>query len=117
MSDLIGPRALGVPGNDGSPANEGAVLKDKADKEIDRILDEQYKRGMKILTENRDVLDMLAKLLIEKEKISGVEMLQEIKKLKPELIKEDAIQKVLAQSNPKDRVINDGAVIEAELVK
>ena len=103
MSDVIGPRALGTPGNDGSPANEGAVLKDKADKEIDRILTEQYERGMNILTENRDVLDMLAKLLIEKEKISGVEMLQEIKKIKPHLVKEDAIEKVLATSNPKDK--------------
>jgi hypothetical protein len=28
------------------PAQEGSELKDKADEEIDRILNEQYQRGM-----------------------------------------------------------------------
>ena len=74
------------------------------DDEIDRILTEQYDRGMTILTDNRDVLDMLAKFLIEKEKISGVAMLKEIEKMKPELIKSGAIEKVIAASNPKDRI-------------
>lgn len=33
---------------------------------------------MKLLTENRDVLDMIAQTLIEKEKINGVELVQKI---------------------------------------
>jgi ATP-dependent Zn protease len=41
-------------------------------------LQEQYDRGMKLLTENRDVLDMIAQTLIEKEKINGVELVQKI---------------------------------------
>jgi len=38
-------------------ASEGANIKNKADAEIDRILREQYDRGMTLLTENRPVLD------------------------------------------------------------
>ena len=68
--------------------NEGADLKNKAEAEIDRILDEQYARGMKILTENRDVLDAIAKSLIENEKINGKELLNVIKSVNPELISE-----------------------------
>ena len=59
-------------------ANEGADLKNKADAEIDRILEEQYARGMKLLTDNRDVLDAIAKILIENEKINGKELLKTI---------------------------------------
>ena len=45
-------------------SGDGSDIKNKADKEIDRILKEQYERGMKLLTENRDVLDLVAKTLI-----------------------------------------------------
>ena len=73
MSDSIGPRAL-ASGNFGSelPPFDGTKLMDKADDEIDRILADQYKRGMKLLTENKEILDKIATVLIEKEKISGV---------------------------------------------
>ena len=64
MSDVIGPRAIEGKSSIGSL--------NKSDAEIDRILKEQYDRGMKILTENRDVLDVIAKTLIEEEKITGV---------------------------------------------
>jgi ATP-dependent Zn protease len=43
------------------------------------------------LTDNRNILDAIAKTLIEKEKITGVEMLQIIKQLKPELVTDEAI--------------------------
>ena len=77
MSDIIGPRNISQQAM--SPmqqmmmggASEGADLKNKADAEIDRILAEQYERGMNILTENREVLDAIAKILIEEEKING----------------------------------------------
>lgn len=45
-------------------SGDGSDLKNKADKEIDRILKEQYERGMKLLTENRAVLDLVAKTLV-----------------------------------------------------
>ena len=53
----------------------GIKLMRKADDEVDRILTEQYERGLRILESNKDVLEAIAKVLIEKEKISGVELL------------------------------------------
>ena len=47
---------------------------------------------MKLLTENRDVLDEIAKTLIEKEKIDGKELLDVMKKIKPELVSDQAIE-------------------------
>ena len=55
------------------------MIKEKVDAEIDRILSEQYERGMQLLTDNRDVLDAIAKLLIEEEKIDGKQLLNLIK--------------------------------------
>ena len=66
MSEIIGPRNL-VSQQQGfmsQASGDGSDIKNKADKEIDRILKEQYERGMKLLTENRDVLDLVAKTLI-----------------------------------------------------
>lgn len=75
MSDVIGPRNVAGPGGtmygEGSGSVQGSQIKEKVDKEIDRILDEQYKRGLSLLSENRDVLDAIAKCLIEEEKIDG----------------------------------------------
>lgn len=50
---------------------------------MDRILQEQYQRGMKIITENRDILDQIAKTLIEKEKIDGGQLINIIEGIKP----------------------------------
>lgn len=76
MSDVIGPRNISGGGGGGNmfqaqSAGEGANIRNKADAEIDRILKEQYDRGMKLLTENRDVLDLIANTLIKEEKITG----------------------------------------------
>lgn len=84
----------------GGPA-EGAELKNKADEEIDRILAEQYERGMQLLTNNRDVLDQIAKTLIEKEKIDGKELLNVIKSVKPNLVSAKAMEAVSAMVAPK----------------
>jgi cell division protease FtsH len=43
------------------------------DKEIKRIVDEQYARATKLLTENRDMLDRLANELLERETIDEAE--------------------------------------------
>ena len=76
MSDVIGPRNISGGGQSqnmfsAQSAGEGSSIKNKADAEIDRILKEQYERGMQLLTTNRNVLDAVAMTLIEKEKISG----------------------------------------------
>ena len=67
---------------------------DKADAEIDRILAEQYERGMSLLTEHRGILDAIADRLIEKEKIDGVEMLELIKGINAQLVSDDAMAAV-----------------------
>ena len=87
MSEVIGPRAIGATQPGMQAPQESKALKNRADEEVDRILTEQYNRGMDLLTENRDILDMIAKTLIEKEKITGDELLEKIKEMKPELIK------------------------------
>ena len=43
------------------------------DKEIKRIVDEQYARAIKLLTDNRDMLDRLANELLERETIDEAE--------------------------------------------
>jgi phage terminase small subunit len=52
------------------------------------------------LTENRNILDAIAKTLIEKEKITGIEMLDLIKNIKPELVTDDAIKAVKEMMKP-----------------
>ena len=49
---------------------------------------------MSLLVENKDLLDSIAKILIEKEKITGLEMLDLIKQLKPEIVTDEAIKAV-----------------------
>merc|ERR1712070_473244 len=107
MSDVIGPRNVSPPngsmygGSSGSV--QGSIIKEKIDKEIDRILNEQYDRGMKLLTDNRDVLDEIARMLIEEEKIDGKQLLQLISKVKPELVTEkamEAIDKIVIPASP-----------------
>lgn len=92
-------------------SNEGADLKNIADAEIDRILAEQYDRGMKLLTDNRDVLDEIAKVLIEKEKINGKELLNVIKSIRPELVTEKAMSAVSAVMTP---VLDDEPKLEPQ---
>lgn len=112
MSDVIGPRNIQAPQQQafmmqGSP--EGSDLKNKADAEIDRILAEQYERGMNLLLENRSVLDLIAKTLIEKEKIDGVEMLNLIRSMKPELVSDAAMQAVKDFAVPVSDAVKEAA--------
>ena len=65
MTDALGKRVY----LDTYDAKGGYSQKtfEKIDNEITRILDEQYDRVMKLLTEHRDKLDKLSKALLEKE--------------------------------------------------
>ena len=99
MSDIIGPRNISGGGGGGNmfqaqAAGEGSNIKNKADAEVDRILKEQYERGMKLLSENRPVLDLIANALVEKEKITGTEMLALIRGIRPDLVTDEAIARV-----------------------
>lgn len=55
--------------------SDGTLLLNLVDEEVDAILNDQYERGMKLITENKDILDKIAKTLIESEKIDGIELL------------------------------------------
>ena len=101
MSDLIGPRNVaGDPNTSpmaramGGGNDQGPILQQNIDDEVDRILQAQYDRGMKIILENKEVLDQIAKTLIEKEKIDGGQLLTIIETLKPELVPAGAKEKV-----------------------
>ena len=105
MSDVIGPRNISGGGRGGNmfqaqSAGEGGALKNKADAEIDRILKEQYERGMELLTTNKDVLDLIAKTLIRDEKMTGTQMLSMIRDIRPELVTADQIAKVQEFTKP-----------------
>merc|ERR1719213_730399 len=108
MSDVIGPRNIAAQQqNMFAGPQEGEMLKNKADDEVDRILDEQYQRGMQLLSDHKEVLDAIAKRLIEKEKIDGNEMLALIKEINPTLISEAAVKKVAEMVQPVKEAISD----------
>ena len=118
MSDVIGPRniaqqqaaAFMMPSS-----NEGSDLKNKADAEVDRILAEQYERGMSLLTEHRSILDSIANTLIEKEKIDGIEMLDLIKSINPALVSEEAVKKVTELVAKTTEAVVDAAKDAADI--
>ncbi len=51
----------------------GEEVAGKIDKEVKRIIDECYARAKEIIVEHQDILEACAKLLLEKEKITGEE--------------------------------------------
>jgi len=55
-------------------------LKQLVDVEVKRIVDEQYQRGLKLLQDNMFLLDELAKMLMDQEKVSGEELMKLINK-------------------------------------
>ena len=55
---------------------------------------------MHLLLDNKNILDAIAKTLIEKEKITGIEMLDLIKQIKPDLVSDDAIKAVKEMMKP-----------------
>jgi len=87
MSDAVGQRVIGG-GDSGNPfmgrdamGGGGAppvsqALKQLVDSEINRMVQDQYKRGMNIMKSNRYVLDKLADMLLDQEKVSGEELVK-----------------------------------------
>lgn len=107
MSDKIGPRNIASTNNQGGGSgpmammnpqmqggSDGTLLLNLVDEEVDAILNDQYARGMKLITENKDILDKIAQTLIENEKIDGSELLNIIEGIRPELVPEGAKAKV-----------------------
>jgi cell division protease FtsH len=77
MSDAIGPVFLGgdtevfIARDWGHAKNYSEELYAKIDDEIRRILEEQFERAERILTENREGLDRCARLLLKYERVTG----------------------------------------------
>ena len=82
MSEEIGPIFLGgdtevfIAKEWGHQRNYSETVASRIDQEVRRILEEQYARAEKILKEKIDVLDRLAKTLIEYERITGEEFVK-----------------------------------------
>lgn len=80
MSDRLGPIAYSSDGPVfiGRDFEERATYSEETaaiiDEEVKRIVSEQYERAKKLLTENRSVLDNMARVLVERETIYTVEV-------------------------------------------
>jgi cell division protease FtsH len=105
MSDAIGPMALEGAGGRvlfGGTGVEGKEFSEKKAEEIDRevklIIDEAYGKADKILTENRHVLDAIAKKLLEVENLEREEY--------EALLKEHGI---IVRTNPEAMNLEDTA--------
>ena len=86
----------------------------RIDEEVARRMKEFYDRAVKIIKENRDVLDKIAEYLIEKETITGkefIKMYREIKGLpEPDDEKKDKLESTAAE-NP-DTVVEKVETVE-----
>ena len=80
MSDRIGLMALTTKGNeylDGQSYTDCAqTTAAAADEEVRKLLNDSYDQAKKILTENRGLLDEVALYLLQKETITGDELMQ-----------------------------------------
>merc|ERR1712039_754445 len=87
MSEVVGRRIIGQQGGGGNPfmgrdmMGGGAPpvsqsLRSTVDSEVKRIVDEQYKRGDELLRANMYILDSLAEMLLEREKVNGEELMK-----------------------------------------
>ena len=70
MSDKIGPMSINIERDPYQMQLLGNNIEDEIGKEVRRILEEAYVKAQRILIENRDKLDAIAKALLEKEKIN-----------------------------------------------
>ena len=78
MSDNLGPQYFGTReellflGREVSRSNEMSdETARKVDAEVKRIIDESYQQALDLLTANRDKLDLLTTILIERESLDG----------------------------------------------
>jgi len=91
MSEAVGQRIVGQQQGGGGPfmgrdfMGQGAPpvsqsLRTLVDAEVKRIVDAQYRRGVGLLRANMYILDNLADMLLEQEKVGGEELMKLINK-------------------------------------
>jgi len=82
MSEIVGPIALETPQQGGpfmgramgmARTHWGSKIMTEVDLEVERLVNNSYLTAKKILTDNRALLDYLAKVLIEQETVSAEE--------------------------------------------
>ena len=89
MNDAMGPIVYGkhnehaYMGRDfGSERDYGEEVATAIDREVKRIVDEQHVYARKLLEDNRDILDAVTKVLLEKETLDDKEVMDIIDKVK-----------------------------------
>jgi cell division protease FtsH len=82
MSDLIGPQQLGHKNGEvflgrdlGHQPNYSEEVAARIDDEVRKLIDDAHSEALDVLTENRKVLDKLAKALVEKETLDTAEVM------------------------------------------
>ncbi|MCI8341928.1 MAG: ATP-dependent metallopeptidase FtsH/Yme1/Tma family protein [Firmicutes bacterium] len=116
MSDVLGPVLFGDDGGEvfigkeiAHSRNYGEDVAGTIDKEVKRIMDTSYNEAIRLLNENIDVLHATAKILVEKEKITG-EDFRKIMENPTEALEEiEASEKVGLEKNSgeNDEVSNE----------
>ena len=100
MSDAVGMVALGSVRNQYLDGGYGLdCAQDTAavmDREVKRILDECYKDAVQVIRDNREDMDKVVAYLLQKETITGAEMVAIIEGRDPELV-EDAYASTQSQ--------------------
>lgn len=82
------------------------------DKEISNIIEEQYQRAIRILSENKDKLTELAEILLDKEVIFK-DNLEEIFGKRPYKTRDDLVREAQPKVEPK----NQGMIQDAKVIK
>lgn len=74
MSEEIGPFVInsGMEGQQGE--QWGPTMNMRVNQEVERIINQAYFRGKKILTENRDLLEALARKLLDQDTVTAEEL-------------------------------------------
>ncbi len=117
MSELLGPIQFGDDNDEvfigrdlAHTRNYGENVASLIDSEIKRIIGDSYKQALEIINKYIDVLHKIAKLLMEKEKVTG----EEIRKLFPEgslktIVKEGFMispSEIVKENTDTDKEIN-----------
>ena len=81
MSDKLGTITYGKSDDNVFMGRDFGHLKDyseeiaaQVDEEVKRIITEQYEKAKKLLTENRDIMEAIVKVLLEKETLEEAEV-------------------------------------------
>ena len=88
------------------------------DNEVLKIIKDSHKKARDILKDNRDLLDKIAKILIEKETIFGDEFMEIVREKYPNLKKkdekdEDKEQNELSLDKSQDKELDNQKSVDA----